>query len=213
MTIRRGSSLPTPVTASQRTRDRLATASWSSCDNGGLPSVYAKRRPKRGMSGATREYDYLIENARLQGISEIVALSATRFLVLERDGNVLASSPTPLFERICEADIAGATKISVLGTLGATPILGRRTLEQATVAQLATAGIVTARKTLVVDLASVCYTQRQGRGARHCTGRNAVVSNDDYFGILSPTAGTLSQKLLSPIGIVDHVSLWQITLR
>jgi hypothetical protein len=105
--------------------------------NGGLPPVYAKRRPNRGMegltitpdgrwlvgvmqaplenptsagvrnvsrltrilfrniaTGATREYAYLLEDPTLQGNSEILALSNTKFLVLERDGNFASSGST-----------------------------------------------------------------------------------------------------------------------
>lgn len=228
----------------------------SPCAGGGLPSVYARRRPNRGMegltitpdgqwlvgimqaplenpapagvrnvsrftrilfkhlvSGATREYGYLLEAATLQGNSEIVALSPTRFLVLERDGNFLGSSPGPVFKRIYEADISGATEVGALGALGATPIAGGKTLEQATVAQLAAAGIVTARKTLSVDLASIGYPHDKAEGLALAPGGMLFVSNDDDFGIFSPVVGTLSQKLLPSSGVVDYVSLWQIKLR
>ncbi|HYW32284.1 MAG TPA: esterase-like activity of phytase family protein [Gemmatimonas sp.] len=233
----------------------------SPCPGGGLPPVYLKRRPNRGMegltitpdgkwlvgimqaplenpsstgvrntsrftrilfrnltTGATKEYGYLLEDATLQGNSEILALSDTRFLVLERDGNFLANAPTTLFKRIYEADISAATEISTLGALGATPIpatasTGARTLEQATAAQLAAARIVTARKTLAVDLALVGYPHDKAEGLALAPGGMLFVSNDDDFGITSGSGFSLIQKLLPPTNVVDFVSLWQVRLR
>jgi hypothetical protein len=69
-------------------------------------------------TGATREYVYLLDSPTLQGNSEILALSATRFLVLERDGNFLFGSPAATVKKVYEIDIANATDISVLGALG-----------------------------------------------------------------------------------------------
>ena len=44
-------------------------------------------------TGQTREYIYLLDLPTLQGNSEMLALSATRFLVLDRHGNFLFGTP------------------------------------------------------------------------------------------------------------------------
>ena len=114
-------------------------------------------------SGATREYLYLLENSTLQGNSEILALSATRFLVIERDGTFLFGAPVSTFKRIYEIDMAGATDISAQGALGAAPINGK-TIEQATVAEILAAGIVPVSKSLAVDLIALGYPHDKPEG-------------------------------------------------
>jgi hypothetical protein len=224
--------------------------------NGGLPPVYAKRRPNRGMEGltitpdgqwlvgvmqaplenpvssgvrnvsrltrilfkniataATREYAYLLEDATLQGNSEILALSNTKFLVLERDGNFAFGSPPSTFKRIYEADISGATDISALGALGATPIPGGKTLEQATVAQLTAAGIVPAAKTLRVDLVAAGFPHDKAEGMALGPGNMLFVTDDDDFGITTGNIGVMIQKLLPPTNVPDFVEVWQFKLK
>ena len=225
--------------------------------NGGLPPVYAKRRPNRGMegltitpdgqwlvgimqaplenpssagvrnvsrltrilfknlsTGATREYAYLLEDPTLQGNSEILALSDTRFLVLERDGNFAFGSPPATFKRIYEIDITDATDISGLGALGATPVAGGKTLEQATVAQLA-ALITPVSKTLRVDLVAAGFPHDKAEGMALGPGNMLFVTDDDDFGITtSPTTlGVMIQKLLPPTNVPDFVEMWQFKLK
>ena len=228
---------------------------WSPC-NGGLPTVYAKRRPNRGMegltrtpdgkwlvgamqaplenpssagvrnvsrltrllfknlqNGSTREYAYLLDDAASQGNSEILALSNKRFLVLERDGNFLFGTPTTTLKRIYEIDITGATDISVKGALGATPIAGGKTLEQATVAELTAAGIKPVSKTLRFDLAALGYTHDKAEGLAITPDNVLFVSNDDDFGITTGAVGVMIQKILPPTGKPDFVELFPIRMR
>jgi len=224
--------------------------------NGGLPPVYAKRRPNRGMegltitpdgqwlvgvmqaplenptsagvrnvsrltrilfkhitTGATREYAYLLDDPTLQGNSEILALSNTTLLVLERDGNFAFGSPPSTVKRVYEADITGATDISVLGALGATPIAGAKTLEQATVAELGAAGVVPVTKTLRVDLAAAGFPHDKAEGLALGPGGMLLVTNDDDFGITTGALGVMLQKLLPVTNLVDFVEVWQFKLK
>jgi len=224
--------------------------------NGGLPPVYAKRRPNRGMegltiapngkwlvgvmqaplenptsagvrnvsrltrilfkniaTGATREYAYILEDSTLQGNSEILALSDTKFLVLERDGLFAFGSPPSTFKRIYEADITGATDISTLGTLGATPIPGGKTLEQATVQQLLAAGIVPVTKSLQVDLVAAGFPHDKAEGLALGPGNMLFVTDDDDFGITTGAIGVMIQKLLPPTNVPDFVEVWQFKLK
>ena len=224
--------------------------------NGGLPPVYAKRRPNRGMegltitpdgqwlvgvmqaplenpvsagvrnvsrltrilfknlsTGATREYAYLLDDPTLQGNSEILALSATKFLVLERDGNFAFGSPPATVKKIYEADITGATQISALGALGATPIPGGKTLEQATVAELTTAGVVPVSKTLRVDLVAAGFPHDKAEGMALGPGNMLFVTDDDDFGITTGAIGQMIQKLLPVSNVPDFVEVWQFKLK
>jgi hypothetical protein len=224
--------------------------------SGGLPPVYAKRRPNRGMegltitpngqwlvgvmqaplenpsstgvrnvsrltrilfknlnTGATREYAYLLDDPTLQGNSDILALSDTKFLVLERDGNFAFGSPPATIKRIYEADITGATNISALGALGATPIAGGKTLEQATMAQLTTAGVVPVSKTLRVDLVAAGFPHDKAEGMALGPGNMLFVTDDDDFGITTGAIGQMIQKLLPPTNVPDFVEVWQFKLK
>lgn len=162
-------------------------------------------------TGATREYAYLLDDPTLQGNSEILALSDTRFLVIERDGAFLFGSPAATVKKIYEIDVTGATDISALGALGATPISGK-TLEQATVVELTTAGVVPVSKTLRVDLVALGYTHDKSEGMALAPGGMLFVSNDDDFGINTGPDGSLIQKLLPPGSAPDAVEVWQIKL-
>ena len=84
--------------------------------------------------------------------------------MIERDGNFAFGSPPSTFKRIYEIDITGATDLSALGALGATPIAGGKTLEQATVAQLVAAGVVPVSKTLRVDLIAAGFPHDKAEG-------------------------------------------------
>lgn len=163
-------------------------------------------------TGATREYLYLLDSPTLQGNSEIVALSDTRFLVIERDGNFLSGSPPAALKRLYVADVSRATDISTLGALGATPIGGTKTLEQATVAELLAAGIVPATKGDAIDLVALGYPHDKPEGLALVPGGGLLVANDDDFGIVG-AGGVLQQKWLPGSPGPDYVSVWRLRLR
>ena len=222
--------------------------------NGGVPAVYATRRPNRGMegltitpdgawlvgvmqaplenptprgvrdvsrltrilfknleTGATREYAYVLEDSTLEGNSEILALSSTKFLVIERDDRFAFGAPPSTVKRIYEADIAAATDISALGALGATPINGK-TLEQASVAELLAAGVVPAVKTLRVDLIAAGFPHDKAEGLAFGSDNVLLVTNDDDFGISTNASGAMVQKLLPPKNVHDFVGVWRFRL-
>ncbi len=164
------------------------------------------------ITGETREYVYLLERANLQGNSEILALSNTRFLVIERDGGFLNNPAlgAATLKHIYEFDITGATDVSTLGALGAAPINGK-TIEQASAAELTAAGVAPVRKTLRVDLLALGYPHDKPEGLALAPGGMLFVVNDDDFSIVQ-VGGRLTQKLLAPMGMVDTPSVWQIRL-
>jgi hypothetical protein len=159
----------------------------------------------------TREYLYLLDSPALHNNSEILALSATQFLVLERDGNLLDGMLAPTVKKLYEIDITGATDISVLGSTGLTPIGGTTTLENATAAELAAAGIVPVSKRLAVDPFGLGVgTGRPAGSALDPADLLLVVSDDDVG--LDSADDELLPHLVVPNGVADVVSVWQIQL-
>lgn len=162
--------------------------------------------------GTTREYLYLLDRSGLQGNSEILALSATRFLVIERDGTFLFGAPAATLKKIYEIDITDATDVSALGGFNQLSVGGMKTLEQATPAELAAAGIKAGVKTLRVDLLALGYPHDKPEGLALAPGGWLFVINDDDFGIVGQ-AGALGQKYLPPSIVErDAPALWQIKL-
>lgn len=176
-----------------------------------------------------REYPYLLQDpdATSSAVSEITALSSTKFLVDERDGDVEPGA----FKRLYVADIAkatdvgpsakvpGATYSSALGlTVGGRSLealVGKATTDQASTT-LAAAGITPATKTLKLDLGALLTSLNPQGGffghdkiegvAAIDGGRKLVISNDSDFGIAGTTGDTAPFTLtpkLGPDGKVD----------
>ncbi len=163
--------------------------------------------------GTTKEYLYLLDRSNLQGNSEILALSSTRFLVIERDGRFLFGTPAADLKKIYEVDISGATDVSALGGFQQYSVGGTKTLEQASPAELAMAGIKAGIKTLRVDLLALGYPHDKPEGLALAPGGWLFVINDDDFGIVGQ-GGELGQKFLPPSAVEpDAPALWQIKLR
>ena len=154
---------------------------------------------------ATHEYVYLLDDPQTTntGISEITALSATRFAVDERDGNVEPSS----YKKLWTIDVSKATDVGPVTTAGPYDVskggltvggasleklVGKNTTAGAT-AVLAAAGITPVAKSLDLDLGGL-VTQLNPAGyffghdkvegvATTDGGRTLLISNDSDFGI------------------------------
>ena len=96
------------------------------------------------------EYIYVLEGGASDKIGDACSFAPGKFLVVERDSATGSAS----LKKIFQIDLAGATDVSTLSPAIAGP---GGTLDKMTPAQLATAGIVPAAKTLHVDLAAVGY--------------------------------------------------------
>lgn len=94
-------------------------------------------------STATREFLYPLANAN-NGISEILAVNNSQFLVLERDGR---AGSTAQFKQIFLVNLLGATDISNIGT---TPFNGLPTSG-------IPSGVTPVSKTLFLDLLNPIY--------------------------------------------------------
>jgi Esterase-like activity of phytase/Bacterial Ig domain len=140
----------------------------------------------------TKQYLYLLDNPAVTGDanSEITALSNTKFLVDERDGNFEPFASKTLYE----VDINGATDVTGLTIKGLSPegFVGADTTNAA-LAALTGAGINVAQKqpcvqvgTLVsqLDPSGALFGHDKVEGvATPDAGQTLYLSNDDDFGI------------------------------
>jgi hypothetical protein len=159
-------------------------------------------------TGATKQFVYLLDDAKF-GVSEIEAISPTRFLVDERDGKFLGDpAGASVQKKIYLVDIGGATDISDPANSADGLKIGGQTIEQMSVSDLASNNIVPTSKQLLVDMLAFGYTHDKAEGmALIDGGRTIAVSNDDDFGVTDDGNGHLLQKLL-PSGLVDHNEVW-----
>ncbi|MBX3654112.1 MAG: esterase-like activity of phytase family protein [Ramlibacter sp.] len=186
-------------------------------------------------TGATAQYLYRQDAAGLAN-SEIVALSATRFLVVERDTGFFGITSGTVRKNIYRIDLAGATNVdksnSALlagnASLSASSanglLLSGKTLEQtvkdggttgnfaAGWDQLAAAGIQPVSKALVYDaVASQGYPHDKMEGLWVIDANRLAIINDDDFAIAPDNAGGVKQKKLAS-GQVDSNRLYVVKL-
>lgn len=166
---------------------------------------------------ATKQYLYLLDDPLTTGDanSEITAISATQFLVDERDGNFEPNAHKTLYL----ADISGATDVSGLTIAGKSPEAYIGTAGTAAAqAMLASAGVQVAPKQTYLAIGQL-VTQLNASGAFYAHdkvegvattdgGKTLYISNDNDFGIdtiaVDPDGTwTIHQKTLPPTGQID----------
>lgn len=166
-------------------------------------------------TGATKQYAYLVDNTKTLS-SEIVAITATTFLVLERDQDYAGGSPAALVKKIYKIDISGANDISDPANTPTGLSFGGKTLEELTEAQLLSNNIKVVSKELVADLLTlqVAYPHDKAEGLVIINDNLIAVSNDDDFGINSPATpdNTLVAKILPSTKKVDRNVIYFIPL-
>jgi hypothetical protein len=168
-------------------------------------------------TGATRQYAYLLENASLTGCSEIVAITNTTFLALERDGLYGGNSTSPAaLKRVYKFDLAGATDISDAANAATGKLYNNLTVEQLKDrAGLTAAGVVPVTKTLVLDLLkdlSPVYPHDKAEGLALIGNDRLAISNDDDFGVLDNGANGFAPKTLPATGKVDANRIYFVQL-
>jgi VCBS repeat-containing protein len=172
----------------------------------------------------TKQYLYLLDNPATTGDanSEITALSNTKFLVDERDGNFEPFAQKTLYE----VDINGATDVSGLTIGGKSPEASVGTDgTNAALAALTSAGVQVAQKqpyvnvgTLVsqLDPSGAFFAHDKVEGvATADAGKTLYLSNDDDFGIdtivVDPNGKwTVHQKVLPPTGQPDNGEILKV---
>lgn len=190
-------------------------------------------------TGATRQYIYLLDDPATSGtvVSEIAAVSATEFLVLERDGEPVGAPSS--IKRLYRVSLAGATDVGVArkpgdfvdevrGLLvgGTTTIeaLARARPTAEARAALAAAAIVPVTKTLALDVSALLrdldpagelYAHDKLEGlALQGGGRRVVLSNDSDFGIdaTDPPSHAVAAKTISTTGAIDTTEVLVVDL-
>jgi hypothetical protein len=169
-------------------------------------------------TGATKQYAYLMDNTTLTGVSDIVAINATTFLTIERDGLFGGAATNPAaFKRVFKIDISAATDISDAANGANGKLYGGKTVEQLNdAAGLTAAGIAPVTKTLAVDLLKdlpAVYPHDKAEGLALLPGNILVISNDDDFGVIDNGASGFASKILPLTNSVDRNRLYFVKLK
>ena len=149
-------------------------------------------------TGKTKQYIYKQEIDNNSN-SEITALSATQFLVIERDGNF--SGDGAVMKHIYKIDISAATDVSGTDFNAENGLLvNGKALEANTWDELTKANIKPVAKTLAVDVFKYLgnYPHDKLEGIWLIDSNTIGVINDDDFGIWSDAVNKIKAKTLSP---------------
>jgi hypothetical protein len=153
-------------------------------------------------TGATRQYAYMMD-AVSAVVSEIAAVTATTFIVSERDQLFPGDAKSPAkLKRVYKIDLAGASELSDPEDGRNGKLVNGRTLEQLSDEELKTAGIAPVAKELVVDLLAMPggYPHDKSEGLAIISDTMIAVSNDDDFGIVPDGKGGVMPKRLPQEG-------------
>ncbi|RZK75731.1 MAG: esterase-like activity of phytase family protein [Pedobacter sp.] len=169
-------------------------------------------------TGATKQYAYLMDNASLTGVSDIVAVNNTTFLTLERDGLYGGAEKNPAaVKRVYKIDISAATDISDPANGANGKLYGGKTVEELNnAAGLTTAGVVPVTKALTLDLLKDLpgiYPHDKAEGLAILPGNILVISNDDDFGVVDNGASGFAQKILPLTKSVDKNRLYFVKIK
>ena len=149
-------------------------------------------------TGNTKQYLYKQEKAKNSN-SEIVALSSTEFLVIERDGAFTKDTPE-VQKHIYKINISNATDISGndFDSLDGM-LVNNKTIEANTWEELTAANIVPVTKTLAVDLLQDLgdYPHDKLEGIWLINSNTIGVLNDDDFAVWTGENSTTTQKYIS----------------
>jgi len=159
-------------------------------------------------TGASRQYAYLLD-ATSAVVSEIAAVTATTFIVSERDQLFPGDRKSPSkLKRIYKIDLAQASDISDPADGRNGRMVNGKTLEQLSEAELTAAGIVPVTKELVVDLLALPggYPHDKSEGLAVISDTLIAVSNDDDFGIVPDGKGGIAPKRLPGAGNMVDVN-------
>ena len=163
-------------------------------------------------TAATRQYVYLLDSKSLR-VSEIAAITATTFLVLERDEDPLTPGKKPPVKLLYKIDLADATDISDPDNSPSGRLYGGKTPEQLSPAELTAAGLRPVRKQLTLNLlqAVPTYPHDKAEGLAILSPTLIALSNDDDFGV-TEAKGKLVPKSLPATGQTDYNSVYFIRL-
>jgi hypothetical protein len=167
-------------------------------------------------TGKTRQFIDLLDEAGI-GNSDITALTATSFLVIERDKKRPADEKEPSrIKRLYRIDTADASDVSDPDDGADGLRVNGKTLEELGEADLQAAGIRPVTKTLVVDLLKLPggYPHDKPEGVVAIGDRMVAISNDSDFGIDDDGhGGVVAKKLPAADGAIDRSQIYFIQLQ
>ena len=149
-------------------------------------------------TGTTKQYLYKQEIDNNSN-SEITALSATEFLLVERDGNFSADGA--VMKHIYKINITGATDVSGTDFNAENGYLvNGKALEANTWEELTKANIKPVSKVLAVDVFKFLgnYPHDKLEGIWLINSNTIGIINDDDFGVWSDPVNKIKAKTLSP---------------
>lgn len=169
-------------------------------------------------TGATKQYAYVMDNVSLTGVSDIVAVNATTFVTVERDGFFAGDKTNPAaFKKIFKIDISNATDISDAANGANGKLYSGKTVEQLNDAPgLQSAGITPVTKTLVLDLLKELptpYPHDKCEGLALLPNNILAISNDDDFGVVDSGNNSFMAKILPSTNTVDHNRIYFVKLK
>jgi len=166
-------------------------------------------------TGKSRQYVYRLDDPDYM-VSEIAALSARRFLVIEQDPRFPgAPGEASAQKRVYAIDLAKATDVSDAADGPTGLLVGGRTIEEMSAAELNRAGITAGSKRLVVDLLDLRFGYRHDKaeGLAVLGDGRIVIANDDDFGIDSDDRGGCVPKINPATGEVERNQVYVISPR
>ncbi|MEO8448206.1 MAG: esterase-like activity of phytase family protein [Gemmatimonadota bacterium] len=161
-------------------------------------------------TGKTKQFLYPLDASNFS-VSEIAAISANTFLVIERDGDFALGSPAAIQKKVYKIDLRGATDVSDPQNGPTGLLVNGKTLESLSSAEVAAANIKPVSKALVSDLLLLGYPHDKMEGVTVMDRWSIAVSNDDDFGVTDSPTG-LAVKILPPTGLRDFGEVWFIRL-
>ena len=162
-------------------------------------------------TGGSKQFLYPLDAAGFFA-TDIAWLSATRFLVLERDVHFPGGDPPSSQKKVFAVDLSEATDVSDPANTPSGRLANGKTLEAASTADLVVENIEPATKTLVADLLDFDYPHDKPEGLV-VFGRDEIgVVNDDDYSITDGGGGVAAAKRLPRTGAVDANFLWVIRL-
>ena len=169
-------------------------------------------------TGATKQYIYRTEIAG-NYISEIVAISNSEFLVLERDSNFpLADNPSSSFKRVYRISISGASDVSDPSNAATGILINGKTLEVAAADNEAGfAALTPVSKSLAINIIEALpnYSHDKTEGIALIGKDLLAISNDPDFGVTDDGAGGYIPKYLpfyNPAQVIDRGETWFVKL-
>ena len=167
-------------------------------------------------TGKTRQFIDLLDEPGI-GNSDITALSATHFLVIERDKKRPGDDKEPSrVKRLYRIDITDASDVSDPDDGAGGLLVNGKTLEELGEAELQAAGIRPVTKSLVLDLLQLRggYPHDKPEGVTVIGDRMVAISNDNDFGIDDDGHGNVvAKKLPAADGAIDRSRIYFIPLQ